>query len=105
MRKALLCVTLLAAVGGGAYYLGAKSNATPPNTTEPTETARGPIIEDGLIVPTGLTVPVNAPPIPKIAEPTKVLTGEVKAPNDLLRTEPPPRHPALIIPSIPTDKK
>lgn len=103
MRKALICILALAAVGG-AYYLGTTSNATPPAKTDTPETAKGPVIEDGLIVPTGLTVPANAPAI-KVDEPTKVLTGEVKVPKDLLRTEPPAPHPALIIPSIPTDKK
>lgn len=104
MRKALICVLALAAVGG-AYYLGTASNTTPPTKPDATESAKGPIIEDGLIVPTGLKIPDNAPPIPKIDKPTEVLAGEVKAPKDLLRTEPPPLHPALLIPSIPTDKK
>ncbi len=101
MRKALIGILVLAAVGG-AYYLGTHSNATPP---APTEAAiKPPVIEDGLIVPSGLTMPATMPAI-KVEEPTMVLTGEVKVPNDLLRTEPPPRQPALIIPSIPTDKK
>lgn len=103
-KNALICALVLAAVGG-AYFLGTHSNATPPAAPAAAETAAKPAaIEDGLIVPTGLTVSADVPPI-KIDEPTKVLTGEIKMPNDLLRTEPPPRQPAIIIPSIPADKK
>ncbi|QEL13585.1 hypothetical protein [Limnoglobus roseus] len=103
MRKALIGFLVLAAVGG-AYYLGTHSNATPPVAAAPETAAKPSVIEDGLVVPTGLTMPATMPAM-KIDEPTKVLTGEVKVPNDLLRSEPPPRHPALIIPSIPTEKK
>lgn len=96
MRKVLIGALVLAAVGA-AYYLGTKSNATPPAPTERAE-APAPLV-DNLIVPTGLTLPATLPAM-KIDEPTKVLAGEVKVPTDLLRTEPPPLQPNFVVPKL-----
>lgn len=96
MRKVLIGVLAVAAVGG-AYYLGTKSNATPPAPAAE-QTAAAPMV-DNLIVPTGLTLPEKLPEL-KIDEPARVLVGEVKVPTDLLRVEPPPAQPDLVVPKL-----
>ena len=96
MRKVLVAILVLAAVGG-AYYLGTKSNATPPAVPEKVE-APAPLV-DNLIVPTGLKMPETLPSM-KIDEPAKVLAGEVKVPVDLLRTEPPAAQPNFVVPKL-----
>lgn len=97
MRKALLGVLVLAAVGT-AYYLGTKSNATPPAVAAEKPDIPSPIV-DNLIVPTGLTLPAQLPEM-KIDEPSKVLAGEVKIPTDLLRKEPPSTGPNFVVPNL-----
>ena len=97
MRKVLIGVFALAAVGG-AYYLGTKSNvpSPPAPAAEKVEVSQ---IVDNLIVPTGLKMPEKLPEM-KIDDAEKVLKGEVKVPLDLLRTEPPPIQPDLVIPML-----
>ena len=97
MRKVLIGVLVLAAVGA-AYYLGTKSNATPPAVAIEKPEVSTPLV-DNLIVPTGLTMPAKLPEI-KIDEPSKVLAGEVKVPADLLRTEPPAIQPNFVVPKL-----
>jgi hypothetical protein len=98
MRKVLIGAFAVAAVGG-AYYLGATSNAPPPApAVEQTAAAFSPVV-DNLIVPTGLTIPEKLPEL-KIDEPARVLVGEVKVPTDLLRVEPPPAQPDIVVPKL-----
>jgi hypothetical protein len=96
MRKVLIGMLVLAAVGG-AYLLGTMSNSAPPAVAAP-QPAPTPAIVDNLIVPTGLTMPDKLPTM-KIDEPAKVLAGEVKAPVDLLRKEP-PANPNFVVPDL-----
>ncbi len=97
MRKVLIGVLVLAAVGA-AYYLGTKSNARPPAVASEKPDV-SPAIVDNLIVPTGLTMPAKLPEM-KIDEPSKVLAGEVKIPTDLLRREPPATGPNFVVPKL-----
>ena len=96
MKQAAIAILVLAAVGG-AYFLGTLSKTTTPAATAPAPEPAPPIV-DNLIVPTGLTIPTNAPTL-KIDEPAKVLAGEVKIPVDLLRKEP-PANPNFVIPEL-----
>jgi hypothetical protein len=95
MRKALIAILVLAAIGG-AYLLGTMTNAAPPAVAAPSP---APSVVDNLIVPTGLTIPDKLPAM-KIDDPAKVLAGEVKVPVDLLRKEPPAANPNFVVPDL-----
>ena len=97
MRKVLIGVLVLAAVGA-AYYLGTKSNATPPAVAVE-KPDLSPSLVDNLIVPTGLTMPAKLDEL-KFDKPSKMLAGEVMIPNDLLRKEPPATGPNFVVPSL-----
>ena len=97
MRKVLIGVLVLAAVGA-AYYLGTKSTGTPPAVAVEKPDVSPPLV-DNLIVPTGLAMPAKLPDL-KIDEPSKVLAGEVKIPTDLLRKEPAAAGPNFVVPSL-----
>ncbi len=96
MRKALIVVLVLAAVGG-AYFAGTLSKPAAPAVATPGP-AHAPIEVDNLIVPTGLTIPDKLPSM-KIDDPAKVLAGEVKVPVDLLRKDP-PANPNFVVPDL-----
>lgn len=95
MRKALIIVLVLAAVGG-AYFAGTLSKPAAPAVAAPTPPPTA--IVDNLIVPTGLTIPEKLPAM-KIDDPAKVLAGEVKVPVDLLRKDP-PANPNFVVPDL-----
>ncbi|MBX3399291.1 MAG: hypothetical protein KF873_11155 [Gemmataceae bacterium] len=95
MRKALIIVLVLAAVGG-AYFVGTLSKPAAPAVAAPTPPPTA--IVDNLIVPTGLTIPEKLPAM-KIDDPAKVLAGEVKVPVDLLRKDP-PANPNFVVPDL-----
>lgn len=89
MRKILLPILMVCGVAG-AYYAGGQG-AKP-----------APVPAPGVAA---VTVPEHLGPVKPVenlalANPTEVLLGEVKVPNDLLRSPEPPARPDLIVPDL-----